>query len=295
MSDSRRPGTSIADLQRRESRGDSDGSSERDDQQSTNQRRLQIQKAIEGEIIPRLMPAHTRLGDPAPDCAAIANVDLPGDLGGFCKLLLACDMEALGRQVNAMRARGVALEEIYLELFAPAARYLGEQWDADALDFTQVTVGLSSLHHLLREFGAASREAASVLNPARGVLLSPLPGEQHTFGFCLVSEFFRRAGWDVVDEPCNATSELIAAVRRQNFAVIGLSVSSKRSLETIAETIRAIRRRSVNRNIVVLVGGPAFNDRPELATEIGADATAGNGRDAVELAQQLVECPARPS
>jgi len=103
-----------------------------------------------------------------------------------------------------------------------------------------------------------------------------------------VLEFFRRAGWRASTGPVESASDLAAMVRRTSFAVVGLSTGCEERLDAIAATIRAVRGASRNRNIGVLVGGPIFIDRPQLATLVGADATAIDGREAVRQARDLL-------
>jgi methanogenic corrinoid protein MtbC1 len=140
----------------------------------------------------------------------------------------------------------------------------------------------------MRELGPAFRCEAEQQAHGRRALLAPVPGEQHTFGLVMVAEFFCRAGWDVWSGPAAARSDLVGLVRGTWFAVVGLSVAGDGHLDSLASTIRAVRRASRNRGIGVLVGGPAFIDHPELAATVGADATAVDGRQAVLQAQNLL-------
>ena len=48
----------------------------------------------------------------------------------------------------------------------------------------------------------------------RRILLTAVPGEQHSFGLYMVAEFFRRAGWDVVD----GWREVVQAARQRLLA-----------------------------------------------------------------------------
>jgi methanogenic corrinoid protein MtbC1 len=53
--------------------------------------------------------------------------------------------------------------------------------------------------------------------------------------------------------------------------------------------IAELRRHSKNRRIGIMVGGPMFAANPNLAIEIGADATAVNAPAAVIVAQRLFD------
>jgi methanogenic corrinoid protein MtbC1 len=49
--------------------------------------------------------------------------------------------------------------------------------------------------------------------------------------------------------------------------------------------LRALAR---NPDMGIMVGGPLFVAQPGLAAEIGADATAANGQEAVSAAESLI-------
>src|SRR6201996_4539128 len=212
-------------------------------------------RTIEGEIIPRLLlalqtaPASVATeGVPASE----ASVD---DVAEFATLVATHDVTVARAYVSALLSRGVSLEKIYLDLLAPAARLLGEWWKEDVRDFTEVTSGLCRMHQLLHEFSAAFLHDARAASPERRALLVPMPGEQHSFGLIMVAEFFRRAGWDVWDLHPSKPEDLLAAVQKQWFSVVGVSLSCESRLEQLAPLIAAIRAKSRNPAVGIMVGG----------------------------------------
>ena len=246
-----------------------------------------LSQAIEHEIIPRLMLAHR-----APDecLSAVAAFESPvsaEDVCAFAKLVLAPDENVAQACIEAMRRRGISVETIYLDLLAPVARYLGEQWEQDLCDFTEVTVGLGRLQQVLRElspaFGQSNQQPSG-----RSVLLLPGPGEQHTFGLVMVAEFFRRAGWDVGGGPWEAGADPVLMVQREWFDVVGFSLGNETHVDELAACIKAVRAAALNKSICVIVGGPIFIEHPQFVAYVNADAAATNGSHAPELAAQLV-------
>lgn len=257
------------------------------------QRLARLVRTIEAEIIPRLVLAHCAVPDAAAERAGRTQSPTSAEVVEFAGLLLGPDAAAPLAYVEAMRARGTAIETLHLELLAPAARQLGERWTSDTLGFSEVTIGLCRLQQVLRELGTAFRQELERAQDGRRALLVPVPGEQHSFGLLMVAEFFRRAGWDVWGEAPLSRAELVQAVRDSWFALVGLSASCDGRVETLASTIRAVRRASRNRAIGVLVGGPLFARQPELVALVGADATATDARQAVHQARNLLALLAR--
>ena len=244
---------------------------------------------IDTEIIPRLILARRAARETARTAGDGELLPSQYDVVELAGLVLTRDVEVARDFVTRLQARGTPVETLYLDLLAPTARRLGELWESDACDFSEVTVGLGRLQQVLHQLSAAFRAEAEPHEHGRRVLLVPVPGEQHSFGLHIVAEFFRRAGWDVWNEPRIASgADLVQLVRKEWFAVVGLSVASETRIDALATGIRALRRASRNRAIGVLVGGPLFVAHPELVARVGADATALDGGQAPIQAQNVL-------
>jgi methanogenic corrinoid protein MtbC1 len=261
---------------------------------SANGRSLQLLQTIESEIIPRLVLSQRAIGQTPAAVTALAWAPDEGMVAEFANLVVAEDVGVAAARIEGLRAKGVPIETVYLDLLAPTARYLGELWSADLCDFTAVTLGCLRLQQLLHELSPAFFREVEHHEHRRRVLLVPVPGEQHTFGLYMVAEFFRRAGWDVWSG-CMPSRELAQLVSREAFTLVGFSLSADSRLDTLASNIRAVRRASCNRGIGVLVGGPVFVGHPELVSLVGADATAHDARQATQQAQNTLALLSRSS
>ncbi len=250
-------------------------------------RSVPLLQTIESEIIPRLVLSRRAMGNAPAAVTGIAWAPDETTVAELAELVVAQDVGAAAARIDALRARGISIETLYLDLLAPTARYLGELWEADLCDFTSVTLGCSRLQQLLHELSPAFFREVEQHEHRRRVLLVPVPGEQHTFGLFMVAEFFRRAGWDVWSG-CLPARELSELVSRSSFNLVGFSLSADTRLDALAASIRAVRRASRNRGVGVLVGGPVFVDHPELVSLVGADATAIDGRQATLQAQNTL-------
>ncbi len=259
------------------------------DADRADDRLARLARAIEGEVIPRLMLAHRT----AQHCVEVPPpVGVPladGDVVAFTDVVLAADDEDALAFVQETLARGVAVETVFLDLLAPTARRLGELWTADKVPFTDVTLGLGRLQRVLRDVSAGFNPQGAVADvgePAEGerrILLLPSPGEQHTFGLVMVSELFRRAGWDVAGGPWETGDDAPALVGNDWYDAIGFSLAAEMHTEALADCIAAVRQSSRNGHIGVVVGGPLLRDRPDLATRLGADLVTADGRQAPAL------------
>lgn len=221
---------------------------------------------------------------PAPTCRD--SYDL---IGLLAQLSLSPRDDALCQFLELRFVQGVSAEELILDYLQPVARHLGSMWDDDDCDFAAVTLGMCRLHKALRQFSLRFLDGAASMRPGRSILLAVTPGEQHILGLSIVAEFFRRDGWDVALESVANRGELIRRVRRESFAVIGLSVGAGTMIAALAQDIAAVRRESRNRNIQVLIGGPAVVADPRVVGRVDADMAAPDAPGAVEAAGRLVE------
>jgi methanogenic corrinoid protein MtbC1 len=176
-----------------------------------------------------------------------------------------------------------------LDLLAPTAAKLGTMWEEDNVDFLSVTISLGRLQQVLRHISGTPQRALPAEAPYHKVLLSAVPGETHIFSLLLVDQFFRGGGWDVWTLPGATRDELIDLVGREDFALVGLSISCDACLGELQQLIPAIRRTTKNKELRIMVGGPVFNGRPDFAIELGADGTASDGPTALIEARRMVE------
>lgn len=252
---------------------------------ASKERLARLARTIETDVIPRLVQAHRPLAaNPQPGSATPSRTEVDA----FVQLIVqAGEAEAIA-SIEHLRERGVAVESLYLDLFGPTARRLGEMWEEDICDFSTVTVALGRLQRLLRELSAAfGTEVGHPANGRRALFVQPRD-EQHSFGLSMVAEFFRRDGWDVIGGVGGAVTSPQAKVRDEWVDIIGFSVGSNGRLPWLRETIVAVRAASRNLALGVLVGGPPFVAHPEWAVEVGADGTARNGKEAPLVAEGLL-------
>lgn len=235
-------------------------------------------QTLQSEVIPRLVDLH-REARPQPDDAEVE---------AFVQLLRHADLATLDRAVTARVEDGASLESIFLDLFAPAARRLGQLWEIDAIDFPTVTIGVGRLQRLLRTWSPAFGAAVAAPAAGRRILLLQHPSEQHSFGLSMVAEFFRRDGWDVQGGVGAAVPDVPIVVATEWFDAVGFSIGSETRLDWLRERIAAARAASLNPEMAVLVGGPVFALHPERAGTVGADGMGRDGADAPRLAESLL-------
>ena len=246
-----------------------------------------LAQMVEGDIIPRLMLAHKTHHEQNQGKAAgkvlghTAVVDL-------AHILLTHEVDDVELIMHAYLSSGMHLDEIYVDLMAPAARHLGEMWENDTATFADVTIGLGRMQTLLNHLSDSYRNQEEVRDDlASGLFVTPA-GEMHSFGIRMVDELFRRAGWRTLCEPNSRINDVLAMVASEGFHILGIGISTESQVPFVRELIRQVRKVSHNRHILVLVGGSYIVGRPELAASIGADFSASDGREAIAIAETVI-------
>jgi len=269
--------------------------------QPTSTELLMLSQTLERELIPRLMEAlKSSTGrdigqsdslepNATRPSSAEKNAVTATEIEEFIHLIIHHDASIGRGYVQALRERGVQMTVIYMHLFAVAARRLGEMWDNDECDFTQVTIAVCRMHQLIHSFSAGQQDQFYSQEPAsRNILLLPADGEQHTFGLLMAGEFFRSAGWNVYNGAADSEQELLGILARQSFDAVGVSISTERNQQTLHDQITRLREVSRNKQLLIVAGGYLINRHPEKAQELGADCAAHDGDGAVSQVTELL-------
>jgi hypothetical protein len=208
------------------------------------------------------------------------------DIQKLSSLILGPDNSDALEYINALREKGLTLDNLYLELLEPTARHLGELWIVDKIDFFAVTIGVGRMQRIVHHF--ADLDKLAPYDEKRRALMLVPPGEDHTFGSQLVQRFLRAADWSVVALDGRETNKAADLVVHEWMTVVGISISSDVDIESMRHLIQSIRSKSLNPHIGIIIGGPMIARSPELVSELGADGEAQNAPAAVLLAETML-------
>ncbi len=202
--------------------------------------------------------------DDAADGATLAEID------GFCRALI-CSDEGEARQIIARtREAGASPEAIYLDLLARAAGQLGEWWNEGEASFTEVSIGTSRIHSIMRSMNPLFEKTS--WQSVKSAFFASAPGETHTLGVKMAADLFRRAGWEITLQIGLSEDDLIRAILDGGHRIVGLSAGGEHSLEQLRDLVAAIRDRAPGARIVIC--GQVVSRHEAEARALGADALA---------------------
>jgi MerR family transcriptional regulator, light-induced transcriptional regulator len=246
--------------------------------------RERLSSIVKSAVLPRLVQMHR---EPLVVAARNKRCISIKDIEKLAHLVLDPNTQLSSAFVSKLEDEGHEIDDIFVNLLEPAARCLGTMWDNGECSFVDVALGVARLQQLLSMLSRSYTVPEFSLR--RSVCMVTLANETHSFGAKMVSDFLRAGGWVVQSEYQASATQIAEIVAEEWFAVIGLTISSSTQCPLLKTTIAAIRARSRNSAVGIMVGGPPFAGHSEIVAEVGADATAVNAPAAVLLAQRLFD------
>lgn len=184
--------------------------------------------------------------------------------------LVADEPREADAYVDRLMECGVTVQTIYENYIPHAARQLGEWWNEDRVGFNDVTVGMTRLTEIFRRLSPVFLKTEPARRQANNALFALVPGEIHSLGIAMAADYFQRAGWAVRVE-LNATIDTLARIAGSGrYDLIGLSAGSRRQVDTLRETVAAMRV-SAGPDVPIIIGGPLVGLERSIATLVGAD------------------------
>jgi len=242
-----------------------------------------IGEVVERLVLPRMIQSHRAIGlGPRLFC----------DHDAFIERLLEHQLEPLLASIKAFRQAGHALEVIYHQLLTPVARRLGEHWLRDELSFGQVTLACFQLEQIIHHFQADFESAHSPRATKASMIISIMPGEQHSLGAKMLCAFFKRAQWKVSLLQPPSIDVMVQSILSQRPGLIAITLTQIESLSALNLVLKRVRRRAEMRSTPWMIGGRVINDHPlesvAVLTDRNIHLCQGDASEALALANRLL-------
>ena len=186
------------------------------------------------------------------------------------------DVEAALTLLRNATGRAMGLSGVRAELLKAAARDLGNGWSRDDCTELDVTLGLFTLHTVMRQLDQHTPISSKFAGVA---LVTPQSGEPHCLGAAMSARTLKARGWQVQCEFPGDDDELAGLLAATWFDRLDLSLSVAHQrfdrLGALTATIAMARLASPNRALNIVVSGRAFAEDAGLAARVGADPEVG--------------------
>ena len=188
-------------------------------------------------------------------------------------------------------AQSHSYEKALVEIVEPALRKFGKKWASqEDVNLAQGYISAKISEAVLLRI-ADERKQKKSLHQAKGIaVIGNMEDDYHALGRKMVYNFLLTSGWNVYDLGNDVLAdEFVDKAVEVKASVIGASAMMYSNAKNMIKIRDELEARKLSGKIKFAVGGAIFNLRPKLVRQIGADGTAPNAIEAVELFTRLNE------
>jgi MerR family transcriptional regulator, light-induced transcriptional regulator len=186
--------------------------------------------------------------------------------------------------VERARAAGLGLRTLYLEVFQPALREIGELWQENRL-----TVAEEHLATAITQ-SAMLRLYSDCNVPDGGgptLVAACAETERHEIGLRMLCDLLDLERWETVFLGSSVPAESLARmVRERRPDVVALSASIAPHLPQLRAAISSVRGAAGPARPLIVAGGRPFLEQPRLVATVGADLGAPDAAEAAALLRE---------
>jgi Predicted cobalamin binding protein len=118
-------------------------------------------------------------------------------------------------------------------------------------------------------------------------VIGTVKNDMHDIGKNIVASFMKGVGFEVIDLGIDVSEDKFAeAVLNEKPDILGLSALLTTTMYEIGNVIKKLESEGLRSNVKIIAGGAPVTER--FAFQMGADAYAKEGGEAVRIAKQLV-------
>ena len=209
------------------------------------------------------------------------------DLNDIAKSLLGMDIAETERLTRDAIDAGIPATDILENSIVAAMGVIGDRFSKGEIFFPELLMS-----------GEAARTALNLIRPelrsqaesggVRGrAAIGTVQGDVHDIGKNIVIMMLETNGWEVTDLGVDvAPDDFCAAIRENDFQVLGLSALLTVTMPAQEQTIEAIKAAGLRDKVKIAIGGAVVDQR--FADHIGADCYAVDAAEAVKKLNDLV-------
>ena len=194
--------------------------------------------------------------------------------------------QAVSMVLEAVR-HGTDLATVLIDVLEPAQKEIGRRWQEGEISVAQEHLCTSVTQQVMSElypylFTGVPRRHRLVAAQA--------PGSLHEVGLRMVVDLLEHEGWETTYlGEGNTPDEVVEALVTRHADVLAISASMPGQVRGVVALVTAVRSDPRTAAVKVVVGGRPFLVDPGLVAEVGADGSAADARETVELCARIVE------
>jgi MerR family transcriptional regulator, light-induced transcriptional regulator len=187
-------------------------------------------------------------------------------------------VDAIDRLLKSLQS-GQSAISLYTEVLLPAQREIGRLWHIGDVTVAEEHMVTSTTQRAMSVLAQHSTRKAP---NGKTMIAASVATNAHDIGIRAIADLYQMAGWRVIylgsDVPIEDLPPMISYFEAD---LLILSATLDVQIPQVFATIKNIRKRC-EKQIKIMVGGYAFDQAPEMAKTVGADAYTTSVIAAVE-------------
>ena len=197
--------------------------------------------------------------------------------------IISGEKESIADMVEQALNEGHRPNEITDKALSSAMNVVGKDFGAKKIFLPQVMLSAEAMREAFLKI--KERIPADTVNNKGTVVIATVKGDIHDLGKNIVSALLENNGFKVIDLGKDIDKEdIIQAAKEHHADMIGLCSLMTTTITQIDKVIEAVNQSNLSAK--VMIGGAVVTQ--EYANNVGADAYASDGVEAVEIAKQLI-------
>ena len=210
------------------------------------------------------------------------------DFSEIAKSLIEIDAAKTEELTKAAIAAALPPEEILDKGLIPGLQVVGERFEKGEIFLPELLIAGEAARAAIRLLRPLLRKKEGVRRSASKAAIGTVQGDVHDIGKNIVLMMLEANGWEVTDLGIDISpEEFCAAVRDNDFQILGLSALLTTTMPKQKETIDALKAAGLRDRVKVAVGGAPVTQ--QYANKIGADCYAADAAEAVRKFKLLVQ------
>jgi len=205
------------------------------------------------------------------------EISLPDACREYTKMATQGDEEGCRTLVDHLVNYGVDLIDIYQDVLAESMHFVGKWYVAEAIDEGQEHLASAITERMMARL---CQNAQAPHAGAKVAVLGCIPGNNHTIGLRMISDFLQLNGWRIIFLGSNVpVRSFLSAIREHQPKMVLVSVASSDREEQAREFIESVLKLRQTETFELWAGGGMVLEKPEFFQSLGVDRMATTLRD----------------
>ncbi len=237
-------------------------------------------------VSPIIEAGFAALNSPLPSISFIDRNAPQGELANaYNQALLDGDRHAAQKLILDAVEQGVAVKDIYLNVFQKSQYEIGNLWLENKINVAKEHFCTAATQHIMSQLYPY---IFSTQRNGHSFLAANIGGELHEIGIRMVADFFEMEGWDTFYFGSNTPIDsIIESANEYKVNLIGLSITLPTHISLLKDAVEKIRK-GTSPSTKIIIGGFALNREGIPINQFKADGYAPNATLAVTLGNQLI-------